>query len=79
MIRILADRSCITTGVIIIIILLITILSLQVCVVFGLLKSDTLVINPLIDNSIEYFYLDDVLYHGHKLTVVYDRDGTRYK
>jgi hypothetical protein len=37
------------------------------------------VINPLIDNSIQYFCLDEVLYHGHKLTVVYDRDGTRYK
>jgi len=42
-------------------------------------ETDTLVINPLIDNSIEYFCLDDVIYHGHKLTVVYDRDGTRYK
>ena len=42
-------------------------------------ESDTLVINPLIDNSIEYFCLDEVRYHGHKLTVVYDRDGTRYK
>jgi hypothetical protein len=42
-------------------------------------ESDTLVLNPLIDNSIEYFCLDDVFYHGHKLTVVYDRDGTRYK
>jgi hypothetical protein len=41
--------------------------------------SDTLMINPLIDNSIQYFCLDEVLYHGHKLTVVYDRDGTRYK
>ena len=41
--------------------------------------SDTLVLNPLIDNSIAYFCLDDVLYHGHKLTVVFDRDGTRYK
>lgn len=42
-------------------------------------ESDTLVINPLIDNSIEYFCLDDVLYHGHKLTVVFDRSGARYK
>ena len=42
-------------------------------------ESDTLVINPLIDNSIAYFCLNDVLYHGHKLTIVYDRDGTRYK
>jgi len=42
-------------------------------------ENDTLVLNPLIDNSIDYFCLDDVLYHGHKLTVVYDKEGTRYK
>jgi len=42
-------------------------------------ESDTLLINPLIDSSIRYFCLDDVLYHGHKLTIVYDRDGSRYK
>jgi len=42
-------------------------------------KGDTLVINPLVDNSIQYFCLDDVLYHGHKLTVVYDKDGDKYK
>ncbi len=41
--------------------------------------GDTLIINPLLDNSILYFCLDDVQYHGHKLAVVYDRDGTRYK
>ena len=41
--------------------------------------GDTLVINPLVDNSIQYFCLDDVLYHGHKLTVVYDEDGSKYK
>nr|AIA12740.1 F5/8 type C domain protein [uncultured bacterium] len=42
-------------------------------------ESDTLVINPLADSSIQYFCLDDVLYHGHKLTVVYDKDGSKYK
>jgi Mannosylglycerate hydrolase MGH1-like glycoside hydrolase domain/NedA-like, galactose-binding domain/Glycosyl hydrolase family 65, C-terminal domain len=41
-------------------------------------EGDTLVINPLVDNSIRYFCLDDVLYHGHRLTVVYDKDGTKY-
>jgi len=41
--------------------------------------SDTLVINPLADSSIQYFCLDDVLYHGHHLTLVYDRDGNHYK
>ena len=41
-------------------------------------EGDTLVINPLVDNSIDYFCLDDVLYHGHKLTVVYDKNGSKY-
>jgi len=41
--------------------------------------SDTLVINPLVDNSIKYFCLDDVSYHGHNITLVYDKDGNRYK
>jgi hypothetical protein len=29
-------------------------------------------------SEIEYFCLEGVPYHGHLLTVVYDRDGTRY-
>jgi hypothetical protein len=41
--------------------------------------SDTLVINPLVDSSIQYFCLDGLSYHGHTLTVVYDKDGSRYK
>ncbi len=41
--------------------------------------GDTLVINPLIDSSIKYFCLDDVLYHGHKLSIVYDSDGSKYR
>ena len=40
--------------------------------------GDTLVINPLVDNSIQYFCLDGVSYHGHTLTIVYDKDGSRY-
>jgi hypothetical protein len=42
-------------------------------------KGDTLVINPLVDSSIRYFCLDDILYHGHRVTVVYDKDGNKYK
>jgi hypothetical protein len=41
--------------------------------------EDTLDINPIVDNSIDWFYLDDVRYHGHKLAVVYDKDGSKYK
>jgi Trehalase/F5/8 type C domain len=41
-------------------------------------EGDTLTINPLVDNSIEHFYLDDVHYHGHKVSLIYDRDGRKY-
>lgn len=41
--------------------------------------TDSLFINPLTDGSISYFCLDDIRYHGHRLTVMYDRDGTHYK
>ncbi len=40
--------------------------------------GDSLVINPLVDESIKYFLLDDLRYHGHRLSVVYDEDGSRY-
>ena len=42
-------------------------------------EGDTLDINPLVDSSIQYFYLEDILYHGHKLSVIYDKDGSKYK
>jgi hypothetical protein len=42
-------------------------------------ENDTLVINPLIDSSINYFCLSDINYHGRSLTVAYDKDGSRYK
>lgn len=47
----------------------------------GILPSegDTLSINPLVDHSIQYFCLDKLKYHGHNLTVVYDRDGKKYQ
>jgi hypothetical protein len=41
-------------------------------------EGDSLTINPLIDSSIGYFCLQDVLYHGHRITVVYDHDGNKY-
>jgi hypothetical protein len=39
-------------------------------------------VNPLVpshgSNAWSYFCLEDVLYHGHLITILYDRDGTRY-
>lgn len=42
-------------------------------------RGDTLIINPLIDESIQYFFLDGVRYHGHDLTIIYDHNGNKYK
>jgi hypothetical protein len=47
--------------------------------------DDILEINPLIPtdpnstNSIDYFCLENVPYHGQLVTIVYDRDGRHYK
>ena len=35
-------------------------------------------VNPLVPDQWAYFALDDVAYHGHRLTILWDRDGTRY-
>ena len=41
-------------------------------------EGNILTINPLVDSTIKYFCLDDVLYHGHNISVIYDRDGKKY-
>jgi hypothetical protein len=41
--------------------------------------EDTLSVHPLVDSSIQYFCLQNVRYHGHFITVIYDRDGEKYK
>jgi hypothetical protein len=40
--------------------------------------DDTLEVNPLAPDSWSYFALDDVLYHGHNVSIVWDKTGTRY-
>ena len=40
--------------------------------------DDTLEVNPLAPDDWPYFALDDVLYRGHRVSVVWDRDGSRY-
>ncbi len=41
--------------------------------------GDSLTIHPLVDSTIDYFMLKDVKYHGHDITVVFDRNGEKYK
>jgi hypothetical protein len=41
--------------------------------------DDVLEVNPLVpDGTWEYFCLDDILYHGRTLTILYDKSGSRY-
>ena len=41
--------------------------------------GDSLVINPLISpDSISYFCLQDISYHGHNITIIYDQTGKKY-
>ena len=41
--------------------------------------DQTLEVNPLLPkNKWAYFCLDNVLYHGHNLTIIWDQNGSRY-
>jgi len=40
--------------------------------------DDTLEVDPLAPAAWPYFALDDLPYHGHRVAIVWDRDGTRY-
>ena len=42
-------------------------------------QDNTLEINPLLPaDKWAYFCLDNVLYHGHNITILWDKDGSRY-
>ena len=41
-------------------------------------EGDTLTVNPLVPEEWNYFCLENVPYHGRLLTLLYDKDGTRY-
>ncbi|NBS53226.1 MAG: glycoside hydrolase, partial [Spartobacteria bacterium] len=43
-------------------------------------RSDDIVeVNPLVpEGALEYFCLDNVSYHGHNLTILWDKTGERY-
>ncbi len=40
--------------------------------------DDIIEVNPLVPRAWTYFALDDVAYHGRRVSIVWDRDGTRY-
>jgi len=40
--------------------------------------DDVIEVNPLVPDGWPWFALDDVAYHGHDVSIVWDRNGTRY-
>jgi len=40
--------------------------------------DDTVEVNPLVPGSWDFFCLDHVRYHGHRLTILWDKTGARY-
>ena len=40
--------------------------------------DDVIEINPLVPDGWSFFALDDVSYHGHAVSIIWDRDGTHY-
>ncbi|KAI1432873.1 Six-hairpin glycosidase [Xylaria sp. CBS 124048] len=40
--------------------------------------DNTLRISPIVPRNWTYFALENLAYHGHLVTVLYDKDGTRY-
>ncbi|KAH9889636.1 Six-hairpin glycosidase-like protein [Xylariomycetidae sp. FL2044] len=47
---------------------------------FGIIPQldDSLEISPIVPDNWTYFALENLPYHGHLVTVLYDQDGTRY-
>lgn len=41
-------------------------------------SGNSLVVNPLVPSSWEYFVLENVGYHGHEVTILWDSTGSRY-
>ncbi|KAM0264973.1 hypothetical protein ACHAQJ_000489 [Trichoderma viride] len=41
-------------------------------------SNNTLTVDPLVPSSWDYFALENVAYHGHNLTVIWDKTGQRY-
>ena len=41
--------------------------------------DNTIEVNPLVPDAWDWFCLEDIPYHGHSVTILYDRDGSHYK
>ncbi|RYO84047.1 hypothetical protein DL764_009386 [Monosporascus ibericus] len=41
-------------------------------------SDDSLIISPIVPDGWTYFAVENLPYHGHLITVIYDKDGSRY-
>jgi hypothetical protein len=41
--------------------------------------DDFLEVNPIVSSSWTYFIAENIYYHGHNVTVLYDADGSKYE
>ena len=41
-------------------------------------EDGTIVVRPLAPKSWDWWCVDGILYHGHNITILFDRDGSRY-
>jgi hypothetical protein len=41
--------------------------------------NDSIIVKPLIPDNWDYFALQNIRYHGHDITIVWDRDGSKYQ
>ncbi|MDR3261527.1 MAG: hypothetical protein LBT78_06795 [Tannerella sp.] len=42
-------------------------------------EGNKLTVNPLVPDTWDYFCMDNLVYKGRKLTVLYDKDGSKYR
>lgn len=42
-------------------------------------SDDNLVISPIMPQNWTYFAIENLAYHGHLITILYDQDGSRYQ
>lgn len=41
-------------------------------------EVDSIIVDPMIPEDWDYFALDDLLYHGRQVSIIWDRNGLRY-
>lgn len=40
--------------------------------------NDSIIVNPMVPGEWDYFILEDVYYHGHNISIIWDKTGRKY-